>query len=148
LVILITPETKYVSFYSKNQLWKSYFAKLIEQCIPFVRHIVKDSVFSCSQLRYANVGVWEEPTITQDDVDTTKLILEGAKTPVAVKGKDPFILEKQTPVFITSNTEISQHVSFEADALASHYYRYDFDREMLHYPLCNDSHDSCITDSQ
>jgi hypothetical protein len=99
-------------------------------------------------LRYTNVDLWEEPTITQDDVDTTKLILEGVKTPVAIKGKDPFILEKLTPIFITSNSKIYQHVSSQADALASHYYRYGFDREMLHYRFCNDTHDNCITDSQ
>jgi hypothetical protein len=46
--------------------------------------------FSWSQLRYANVILREKPTITQDDVDTTKFILEGAKTPVAIKGTNPF----------------------------------------------------------
>jgi hypothetical protein len=41
---------------------KSHFARLIEQCIPFVKRIVKDSVFSQNQLKCANVGLWEEPT--------------------------------------------------------------------------------------
>jgi hypothetical protein len=45
--------------------------------------------------------------MTQDDVDTTKLILEGSKTPVDVKGKDPFYWKREllysklaTPKFI------------------------------------------------
>lgn len=59
-----------------------------------------------------------------------------------------FILEKMTPIFITSNTEIHQHVSSQTDALASRYFRYEFETEMLRYPLCNDKHDNFITDTQ
>jgi energy-coupling factor transporter ATP-binding protein EcfA2 len=124
----------------KTNSGKSHFVKLIEKCIPFVRRNVKDSVFSWSQLRYGNVGLWEEPTTTQDDVDSTKLILEGAKTPIAIKGKDPFIPEKRTPIFVTNNTEIHQHVSSQADALASRYFRYEFETEILRYPFCNQKH--------
>jgi hypothetical protein len=123
---------------------KSYFAKLIEDCTSFMGRIIKDSVFSWSQLRFSKVGLWEETTITQDDMDSTKLILEGVKTPVAIKGKDPFILKKRTPIFTTSNTEIHQHVSSQVEALASRYYRFKFDREMLHYPFHNKTHNNCI----
>jgi hypothetical protein len=95
-----------------------------------------------SQLRYSNVGLWEEPTITQDDV------LEGVKSPIAIKGKDPFILEKRTPIFISSNTEKHQHVSSQADALVSRYFRYEFETEILCYPFCNQKHGNCITDTE
>jgi hypothetical protein len=50
----------------KTNSGKSHYATLIENCIPFVRLIV----FSWSQLRYGNVVLWEEPTITQDDADS------------------------------------------------------------------------------
>jgi hypothetical protein len=57
---------------------KTYFAKLIENVIYFIRKIVKNTVFSWSQLQFANVCLWEEPSITQDNVCSAKLISEAA----------------------------------------------------------------------
>lgn len=42
-----------------------------------------------------------EPVITRDDVNSTKL--EGTKMSVALKEEEPFVLEERALVFITSN---------------------------------------------
>jgi hypothetical protein len=45
-----------------------------------------------------------EPVITRDDVNSTKLIFEGPKMSVAMKEEEPFVLEERALVFITSNS--------------------------------------------
>jgi hypothetical protein len=82
----------------------------------------------------------------QDDDDSTKQTLVGAKMPVAVQRKDPFILEKHTPKFNKSSTEIHQHVSSQSEALASRYYRYEFNCKMLNYLFCDEMHDHCLVE--
>lgn len=49
--------------------------------------------------------VWEEPMIAMDQVETFKLLLEGAKTTVHQKCKPDVIIER-TPMFFTSNHEL------------------------------------------
>lgn len=44
--------------------------------------------------------------------------------------------------------EIQQHVISQAAALAFFCYTYEFNREKLYYPFCNENHDDCITDSE
>lgn len=78
---------------------KSFMARLIWQLFPIHTRIIQDGIFSFSNLVNSDCGLWDEPIITPELVDTIKLILEGEKdVNIAIKNKASQKLHKSTVV--------------------------------------------------
>ncbi len=84
-----------------------------------------DSVFCYQNLRHKTIGIYDEPMITPQDVDTFKLILGGESTEVPVKGQDDVLLDR-TPIVLTSNNDnISAYIGHvDVKALRNRGYTY------------------------
>uniref|UniRef100_A0AAU7E1U0 NS1 protein n=1 Tax=Coleura bat parvovirus TaxID=3141917 RepID=A0AAU7E1U0_9VIRU len=95
---------------------KSIFARGLLSIIPLSGEIVNGNAFNYMNLQYKNYGIWEEPTISDENVEKFKLVAEGASTLVDVKHKQPFMLHR-TPIIITTNDELHKYVSNTEQAL-------------------------------
>ena len=60
----------------------------------------------------SDAALWEEPLISQNDVNDWKLLMEGAPIKACVKNSDDEILER-TPIFTTTSERIGKWVSGE-----------------------------------
>ncbi|UUA80619.1 putative NS1 [Haiju virus] len=124
---------------------KSHIARLLWKLFINNQRIVQDSIFTFANLINAGCGLWEEPFITPESVDTAKLILEGCPdVQIAIKGQSSVKLNKRVPIIITSNHELHRYVSGDKDALAARCFI--FDRFYNKYPsdFCNATNHYCI----
>lgn len=63
---------------------------------------------------HQSYALWEEPTISPQDVNDWKLLLEGAEIKISVKNQPDDILSR-TPFFITTNHRLGKWISPEDD---------------------------------
>lgn len=116
---------------------KSYMARLIWQLFPIHTRIIQDGIFSFSNLVNSDCGLWDEPIITPELVDTIKLILEGEKdVNIAIKNKASQKLHKRVPLLITSNHELYRYCGSERDALDARCYKFYCNKFMTKTPAC------------
>lgn len=67
---------------------KTHIAKTIWQLFPLHTRVLQDSIFTFANLINSGCGLWEEPYISPDKADTSKLILERCSdTQIAIKNK-------------------------------------------------------------
>lgn len=81
---------------------KSTIARSILEMFPSYGEIVNNSNFMFQDLIEKEIGIWEEPIINETNVEKCKLILEGAKTAIDIKFKQPTTIN-QIPIIITTN---------------------------------------------
>lgn len=109
-----TKENAFVFLGTPNS-GKSHIARLIWQLFPLHTRIIQDGLFTFANLINSGCGLWEEPYIVTDYVDTTKLILEGCEdVQIAIKNKPSQALGKRVPIIITTNKPLSKYVSGES----------------------------------
>lgn len=119
----------------KNCLWffgppnggKSHFARSIWNCFNLNTRIISDGIYSFANLVNSGCALWDEPFISPDLADQTKLVLEGEHDiNVTVKGLSSVALNKRVPILITSNSELSKYCSGERKAFEERCFRFDF----------------------
>lgn len=117
---------------------KSHIARLIWKCFVNPQRIVQDGIFTFSNLVNAGCGLWEEPFITPDNVDTAKLILEGCPdVQIAIKGQSSVKLNKRVPIIITTNHKLERYVSGDRDALNARCFAFDTFKQEYNVNFCN-----------
>lgn len=133
---------------------KSHIARLLWKMFINPQRIVQDGIFTFANLLNAGCGLWDEPFITPETVDTCKLILEGCPdVQIAIKGQSSVKLNKKVPLVITTNHSISRYVSGDNAALMSRCHVFDTFHEAYPNEFCTASQHYCpninvtVTDS-
>uniref|UniRef100_A0AAU7BB82 VP1 protein n=1 Tax=Pleurosicya ichthamaparvovirus TaxID=3156507 RepID=A0AAU7BB82_9VIRU len=84
-----------------------------------------ENTFSFSGCSGKDIIVWEEPLITQNNIDLCKLVFEGTPADLPHKYRDP-IKTTRTPVLITTNRDLYHFVTTEKDAILNRCFTYRF----------------------
>lgn len=104
---------------------KSYTAREFWKIFTIHTRLVQDGIFTFQNLINSDCALWEEPMITNENVDTTKLILEGEKdVSIAIKNQATQKLHKRIPIIITTNKPLYQYCSSEQQALNARCYKF------------------------
>nr|UMO75531.1 MAG: NS1 [Hedgehog chapparvovirus 5] len=116
--------------YGPSNTGKSSF---IRNCFNLftVGEILNGAQFQYGDLIGKQLGRWEEPLITPQEVDKCKLIFEGTPTTVAIKYQDPALLDR-TPIFITTNKHLHHFCSSDEKTLKNRCFYYTFSHDVEH----------------
>lgn len=117
---------------------KSHVARLIWKQLLFNRRIVQDGIFTFANCLNSGCMLWDEPFVSPDLADTTKLILEG--TPdvnIVRKNEASAKLGKRVPIIITSNTIIYKYCSGERQAFEERYFHFSCNRAITEDMFCS-----------
>lgn len=105
---------------------KSHIARTLWKLFPLHTRIAPDGIFTFANLINSGCGLWDEPYITPDTVETVKLILERCQdVQIAIKNKGSQKLGKEVPIIITTNHELHRYCSSDAEAInarCNHFY--------------------------
>lgn len=124
-------------FIGPSDTGKSYCARLLWQCFPLHTRIMSDGIFSFANLQNSGCALWDEPFISPELADQTKLVLEGEPDiNVTIKGKNSVKLNKRVPIIITSNNELHVYVSKEREAFANRCFRFNFTKGFSNGDMC------------
>lgn len=123
---------------------KSHIARKIWELFPFHTRIVQDGIFSFSNLVNSGCGLWDEPFIAPELVDTAKLVLEGEESvQIVIKNQSSKTLGKRVPIIITTNSELHKYCSGERTPLAQRCYRWECTNTISEDTFCSSTTHTC-----
>uniref|UniRef100_A0AAU7E1K9 NS1 protein n=1 Tax=Miniopterus bat parvovirus TaxID=3141923 RepID=A0AAU7E1K9_9VIRU len=119
---------------------KSVFASSLHNCFRYANRLANDGLFTFANAINADCIYHEEPFITQETMQTAKLIYEGnPSTPISIKNLSAKRLNKKIPVIISTNHPITKYCSSEEGAINARCHSIQFKNNVSKYKFCNDN---------
>lgn len=131
-------------FYGPADCGKSHLARLIWKCFILNTRIISDGIFSFANLLRSGCALWDEPFISPDLADQTKLVLEGEPDiDITIKNKCSERLGKRVPIIITSNSLLWKYCSGEQVPFEQRTFKFSFLKPITPEYFCKESEHYC-----
>lgn len=145
-LVSMSPKKNCLWYYGPADCGKSHLARLIWKCFALNTRIISDGIFSFANLLGSGCALWDEPFISPDLADQTKLVLEGEPDiNITIKNRNSEKLDKRVPIIITSNSPLWKWCSAEKNPFEQRVFKFEFINPITPSYFCTENNHYCTS---